>query len=112
MEPEGNIRAGVTYLGDLQGFFANKAGSQDDLTAMVLAAYNGGEGRVLDCIDFAAQLSAYDSTWACLQRLPEMALHARIRTDTLDMHKYDLGQISRYVDDVLDTYGAFRSICP
>ncbi len=114
MEPEGNIRTGVKYLSFLQGVFAKRVpeGASSDLTKMVLAAYNGGEGRLLDCIDFAQQLNVYDSTWASLQHLPEIAEMSHVVTDSLDMRKYYLGQIAGYVNDVLDTYAAFRTICP
>ena len=78
----------------------------------MLAAYNGGEGRLLDCIDFARQLNVYDSTWACLQRLPEIARLSHMETDSLNMRKYDMSQITLYVNDVLDTYAAFMAICP
>ena len=114
LEPEGNIRTGVKYLSFLQGVFAKRLpeGASDDLTKFVLAAYNGGEGRLLDCIDFARQLNVYDSTWSCLQNLPDIARLSHVETDSLDMRKYNLGQISGYVSDVLDTYAAFRTICP
>ena len=114
LEPEGNIRTGVKYLSFLQGVFAKRlpAGASSDLTKFVLAAYNGGEGRLLDCIEFAQRLHVYDSTWACLQHLPDIAQMSHVTTDSLDMRKYNLGQISGYVNDVLDTYAAFRTICP
>ena len=114
MDPEGNIRTGVKYLSFLQGVFAKRLpeGASSDLTKMVLAAYNGGEGRLLDCIDFAQQLNAYDSTWACLLKLPALAEMSHVQTDSLNMRKYNMEQISQYVNDVLDTYAAFRTICP
>lgn len=114
MEPEGNIRTGVKYLSFLQGVFAKRVpeGASSDLTKMVLAAYNGGEGRLLDCIEFAQELNVYDSTWASLQRLPEIAEMSHVETDSLNLRKYNLSQIAGYVNDVLDTYAAFRTICP
>ena len=114
LEPEGNIRTGVKYIQFLQGVFGKRLPerAQGDLTRFVLAAYNGGEGRLLDCIDFARQLNVYDSTWACLQRLPEIARLSHMETDSLNMRKYDMSQITLYVNDVLDTYAAFMAICP
>ena len=114
LDPEDNIRAGAKYLAFLQSVFAKRlpADATSDLTRFVLAAYNGGEGRLLDCIDFAQQLNVYDSTWASLQHLPEIAEMSHVETDSLDMRKYNLSQIGLYVNEVLDTYGAFRTICP
>ena len=113
-EPEGNIRTGVKYLSFLQGVFAKRLpeGATSDLTKFMLAAYNGGEGRLLDCIDFAKELNVYDSTWACLQNLPDIARMSHVQADSLDMRKYNLSQIAGYVGDVLDTYAAFLTICP
>jgi len=114
MEPEGNIRTGVKYLSFLQGVFSKRVpqGASSDLTKFVLAAYNGGEGRLLDCIDFARQLNVYDSTWASLQHLPEIAQMSHVETDSLNLRKYNLSQIAGYVNDVLDTFAAFQTICP
>lgn len=114
LEPEGNIRTGVKYLSFLQGVFAKRLpeGATSDLTKFMLAAYNGGEGRLLDCIDFAKELNVYDSTWACLQNLPDIARMSHVQADSLDMRKYNLSQIAGYVGDVLDTYAAFLTICP
>ena len=114
MDPEDNIRAGAKYLSFLQDVFSKRlpAGADSDLTRFVLAAYNGGEGRLLDCIEFAQQLNVYDSTWASLQHLPEIAEMSHVETDSLNLKKYNLSQIGMYVNEVLDTYGAFRAICP
>ena len=114
LEPESNIRAGVKYLSFLQDVFAKRlpAGADEDLTRFVLAAYNGGEGRLLDCIGFAQQLHVYDSSWNCLLDLPRIAGMSHVDTDSLSMRKYNMDQIAGYVNDVLDTYAAFRTICP
>lgn len=114
LEPEDNIRTSVTYLSYLQRVFAKRLpeDASGEVTKYMLAAYNGGEGRLLDCIDFARQLNIYDSTWASLQHLPQAAELAQIVTDSLDMRKYNLEQIAGYVSDVLDTYAAFRTVCP
>ena len=114
LDPEDIIRAGARYLSFLQDVFAKRLPTDagEDLTRFVLAAYNGGEGRLLDYIDFARKLNVYDSTWACLQRLPEIARMSHIETDSLDLKKFNLSQIGLYVNEVLDTYGAFRTICP
>lgn len=114
LEPEDNIRTGVRYLSFLQRVFAKRLpeGASDELTRFVLAAYNGGEGRLLDCIDLARQLDVYDSTWTSLQGLPERMEQTGAPTDSLDMRKYKLDQIAQYVSDVQDIYAAFRTICP
>lgn len=114
LDPEDNIRTSVKYLSFLQRVFAKRLpqDAPDEVTRFVLAAYNGGEGRLLDCIDLSQQLGAYDSTWTCLQDLPERAEQAGMVTDSLDMRKYRLDQINAYVGDVLDIYAAFRTICP
>lgn len=114
LEPEDNIRTSVRYLSFLQKVFAKRLpqDASNELTKYVLAAYNGGEGRLLDCIDMASQLNVYDSTWASLQGLPEKVEQAGLVTDSLDMRKYKLDQIAQYVNDVLAINSAFRTVCP
>ena len=69
LDPEENIRAGADYLRKLGQMFAGRAATQNDLSRFTLAAYNAGEGRVLDCIRFGESLGMPNSTWADIEEI-------------------------------------------
>ncbi len=51
LDPEKNIRAGALYLKRLRDMFDEYAVDEDHLTRLMIAAYNSGEGRVLEDLD-------------------------------------------------------------
>ncbi|MGE0084378.1 MAG: membrane-bound lytic murein transglycosylase MltF [Desulfococcaceae bacterium] len=68
-EPEENIEAGVRYLKDLHNFFDRAEG--DDRLHIALAAYNIGQGHILDARNIARSKGLDPDKWASLiQTLP------------------------------------------
>ena len=61
--PEENLKAGTAHLDRLQRLFRNQGLSQDELIKFTLAAYNAGEGRVMDCRNLAASVKMDNSRW-------------------------------------------------
>ena len=56
--PEESIKAGTEYLLLLQNMFRGKAADKNELYKFTLAAYNAGEGRIMDCIRYAESVGA------------------------------------------------------
>ena len=50
LDPAQNIKAGTQYIIHLQKMFRGYASSPEELTKITLAAYNSGEGKILDCL--------------------------------------------------------------
>ena len=51
LDPEQNIAAGTNYLKRLIGIFSKRFSDPDDIICYALAAYNAGEGNILDSIE-------------------------------------------------------------
>jgi membrane-bound lytic murein transglycosylase F len=51
--PEKNIRAGVLYIRYLQEFFSTRIPDEKERIKFVLAAYNAGEGNIIDAMNLA-----------------------------------------------------------
>ena len=112
MDPENNIRAGADYLKRLKRIFAGKTTDSAELTRFVLGAYNGGEGRILEYIDAASSAGLFDSTWTSIRKLPQGLDSLSVDGERAEINKTTHERVVAYVDEVLDIYGAFRSICP
>ncbi|MBQ0150362.1 MAG: transglycosylase SLT domain-containing protein [Bacteroidales bacterium] len=112
LDPEENIRAGVQYLLRLRDIFSKRvAGDQLDLFTM--AAYNAGEGRIIDCINYAQYKNVYDSTWASIcSILPDMADDAILEIDTVKVGKFSGKETMYFLDNILALQEAFNTICP
>ena len=63
LDPEANLQAGVNYLKKLQRMFQADAANQEELTRIVIAAFNAGEGRIKDCISAAQAKGMPYGSW-------------------------------------------------
>ncbi len=63
LDPEVSIRTAVTYLKHLQNMFRPYTSDRQELMKFTLAAYNAGEGRIKDCMNYAASIGAPHSRW-------------------------------------------------
>lgn len=112
LDPEENIRAGVQYLSRLKGIFSRKV-AQDQLDIFTLAAYNAGEGRIMDCINYAQYKNVYDSTWSSICAiLPDMAEDSILEVDTVKVGKFSGRETLCFLDNILALQEAFEAICP
>lgn len=68
-DPEENIRGGVSHLKRLQNIFRRYTDTPDDLKRFTLAAYNAGEGNILECIRYADSLGIPARTWQELEEI-------------------------------------------
>lgn len=85
IDPEENILAGCEYIGRLQGVFRDYAANEEELVKFTLAAYNGGEGRILKYID-SARVAGYDTShWESVCRI------FRTASDTSDYQATEQG---------------------
>ena len=112
LDPEANLAAGVRYLERLERFFAPYV-SREELPKFTLAAYNAGEGRILDCIRYAAAAGKPADTWEDIQALlPDMREESILQVDTVRLGIFKGYETLRYVDSVDSLYRAFRLLSP
>ena len=110
LDPEENLRAGVAYLQRLRSMFSPSVAA-DQLDIFTLAAYNAGEGRIQDCINYARYRNVYDSTWASVCAiLPEMNDDAILQVDTVKVGKFSGGETLAFLDNIMALEEAFDEI--
>jgi len=113
LDPEKNVAAGCNYLNALQKIFEPYAYGSE-LTRFTLAAYNAGEGRILDCIKFAKSRSLPYHTWRDIENvIPMMRDSTLMATDTTTRLGVFKGyETIAYIERMEALYYAFCSIAP
>lgn len=113
LDPEENIKAGTALLAYLQDQFAAFATDSDELMKFVLAAYNAGRQRIMDCINFAGYKGVDHTRWdEVASIIPEMSDESAALPDTVKLGRFNGGQTLEYVQKVLSLYEDFKVICP
>ena len=112
--PEESIKAGTEYLLLLQNMFRDKATDKDELCKFTRAAYNAGEGRIMDCIRYAESVGADAGTWdGIVSVIPEMRDESTIQVDSvIRLGTFQGTETISYVNRVLSLYKDFRIISP
>lgn len=111
LDPEANIETGVKYLSRLQKMFRRHT-SGEDLMWFTLAAYNAGEGRIMDCINYAKGHGKPHSTWADIE---EVIPHLRDKNNidsTVVLGVFKGYETLRYIKATESLYHAFCKIAP
>lgn len=113
LDPEKNIIAGTRHLKRLQNMLKKDGLEGEELIRFTLAAYNAGEGRIIDCRNLAASLN-YDSTsWnEILKVIPMMREDSILENHAVRLGKFQGHETISYVDLVFSHYEAFCQICP
>lgn len=111
LEPESNLAAGTKYLKKLQRMFAADASTPEELVHFVLAAFNAGEGRIKDCIQYAESKGLPHSTWTDLKRVIPM-MRDTVAVDSLRLGVFKGVETIAHVDRTDSLYRAFCIIAP
>ena len=113
LDPEQNIIAGTKHLKRLQNMFRKFDLSSEELVKFTLAAYNAGEGRILDCRNLAEAKNMNNSEWAELIKvIPMMREDSILEEPSVKLGKFYGHETIDYVESVLSHYSAFCEICP
>ena len=113
-DPEKSLKAGTDYLQYIQRMFRSRAADKDELCKFTLAAYNAGEGRMMDCINYAKAVGADSGTWeGIVSVIPEMRDESTFRADSvLKLGPFHGNETIAYVEKVLSLYEDFKKIKP
>lgn len=113
LDPEQNIKAGAAYLSKLKRKFSKEAANSTELCKFMLAAYNAGEGRVDDCINYAKSQGAEYGTWeGIVSVIPAMREESILEEDTVKLGIFKGRETIAYVDSVMSLYEHYKRICP
>lgn len=113
LDPESNVKAGTQHLKRLQNMFRKQGLEGEELVKFTLAAYNAGEGRILDCRNFAASRNADCSKWdEIVNIIPLMREESILDEVSVKLGKFQGTETIAYVDNIMSLYGNICSICP
>jgi len=113
LNPDENIMAGAKYLKYLERKFWKVGDNRTERYKYALAAYNAGEGRIEDCINYARYLGVDPSYWDnVVHIIPSMNDSAAVALDCIKCGPFKGQETIRYVDNVIDIYKHFCRIYP
>ena len=112
-DPENNLIAGTAHLKRLQNMFIGKGLSQEEIVRFTLAAYNAGEGRIMDCRSLAASQGLDNRIWAnIVQVIPLMRDDSILEDEAVKLGKFQGHETIAYVENIQSLYDAICTICP
>ena len=113
LDPENNIIAGTKHLKRLQNIFKKDGLEGDELIKFTLAAYNAGEGRIMDCRNLAGSLELDNTIWdETVKVIPMMREDSILENEVVKLGKFKGHETIAYVEQVFSHYNAFCQICP
>ena len=113
LDPEKNIIAGTRHLKRLQNMLKKDGLEGEELIRFTLAAYNAGEGRIIDCRNLAASLNYDNTSWnEILKVIPMMREDSILENQVVRLGRFQGHETISYVDLVFSHYEAFCQICP
>ena len=85
----------------------------EELIKFTLAAYNAGEGRIIDCRNLAASRQLDNSRWdETVKVIPLMREDSILEEKAVKLGKFQGHETIDYIDQVFSHYNAFCEICP
>ena len=113
VDPENNLIAGTSHLKRLQKMFQGKGFSQEEVIRFTLAAYNAGEGRILDCRNLAAAQGLDNRVWENIVKvIPLMREDSILEDETVKLGKFQGHETIAYIENIQSLYTAICAICP
>lgn len=113
LDPEENIIAGTRHLKRLQTMFRKTGLEGEELIKFTLAAYNAGEGRIIDCRNLASSIDLDNTKWEeTVKVIPMMREDSILENEVVKLGKFKGHETIAYVDQVFSHYAAFCQICP
>lgn len=113
LDPEQNILVGTSHLKRLQNIFRKEGLEGEELIKFTLAAYNAGEGRIIDCRNLAASCQMDNDSWdEIVNVIPMMREDSILENEAVKLGKFQGYETIAYVDLIMSHYAAFCQICP
>ena len=113
IDPEQNLKAGTSHLKRLQRLYCSCDMSDEERIRFTLAAYNAGEGRIMDCRNLARAKRLNENVWSNIVDVIPMMREDLILTDeNVKLGKFKGVETITYVDNIMELYDAICQICP
>ncbi len=108
-DPRQSLEAGAKYLQHLKKKFRRRVGDAEELRRFVLAAYNAGESRLADILNYADAIEADCRSWAALKEIiAVMDEEVTEGNEEIRHGSFDGGETVAFVESVERRYGYFR----
>ena len=112
-DPEQNLIAGTSHLKRLQKLYRNEEITHQERIHFTLAAYNAGEGRVMDCRNLAKSQNLDHNCWnEVVKVIPQMSEDSILVDESVRLGKFKGTETMAYVENVMNLYCAICKICP
>lgn len=112
-DPEQNLIAGTSHLKRLQNLYKNSGMTQQERIHFTLAAYNAGEGRVMDCRNLAKSQNLDHNRWDdVIKVIPMMSVDSILTDENVKLGKFKGTETIAYVENVMNLYNAICKVCP
>lgn len=112
-DPDRNLSAGTNHLKRLQKMLGKYGMEQEELIKFTLAAYNAGEGRIIDLRNLAAAMQIDTCRWEAVAGIiPLMREDSILEEASVRLGKFNGEETIEYVGNVMSLYEAICSICP
>ena len=110
--PQENIKAGTMYLHQIQRRYQKMGLDSVNVVKFTLAAYNAGESRIEDCINFTLDQGRDFTDWETVAAtIPLMAEQEYVEeADFLRHGRFRGRETVQYVRDVLSKYEEYRTV--
>ena len=110
--PQENVRAGTLHLRQIQQRYKNMGLDSANVVKFTLAAYNAGESRIEDCINFTLDQGRDFTDWETVAAtIPLMAEQEYVEeADFLRHGRFRGRETVQYVRDVLSKYEEYRTV--
>ena len=110
-DPEQNVKAGTLLIKRLQKMFDNPQIDSANQLKFVLAAYNAGEGRVIDIRKLAVHKGVNPNDWnAIKEMIPQMRDKSLFPAGILKLGVFRGNETIRFVDEVLNRYQLYSNL--
>lgn len=111
-DPKENIRAGVSYLAYLKDKYESMGVDSTNVVKFTLAAYNAGESRMQDCINFANSLGRNFHNWDDVADVIPLMCEPEYYQDAdfLKHGKFIGKETISYVERVLDLHDLYEAV--
>lgn len=106
--PNNNIKAGTRHLRYLENMFIREGMDSSNVVKFTLAAYNCGEGRIQECMEFCRGVGADYRDWEEMCRIIPMMRDPQAHIPGTDIKRFNGTETIRYVDDILTRYEQYR----
>lgn len=112
-DPNLNIQAGAAHLRYLQQIYQREGMDSTNVIKFTLAAYNAGEGRIEDCLNFALSQGKDYHKWSEVAKvIPLMSEEEHYQGEVIKLGKFRGTQTLDYVESVLKIYEDYCRVIP